>query len=265
MRSMWTAASGMKAQQFNIDTISNNLANVNTTGYKTSRAEFKDLFYANMKRTNRVDDGGRPIHLEVGHGTMPVATKRTFTTGSFIHTEGPLDVALNGDGFFAIDLGDGNVRYTRDGSFKLSSEGTGGMLVTSEGYPVLEQGESTIEFDDNFRDIIIDERGYIFTKGADDDEATEVGRLRLVRFPNPEGLEILGGNLYKQSDSSGEPIEIEDNDTQTRVVQNYLESSNVQIVDEMVKMITAQRAYEINSKSITTSDEMLQIANNLKR
>lgn len=265
LRSMWTAASGMKAQQFNIDTISNNLANVNTTGFKTNRAEFKDLFYSNMKRSNRVDDAGRPVNLEVGHGTMPVATKRKFTTGSFLHTEGECDLALNGDGFFVIDLGDGQLRYTRDGSFKLSSDGQGAALVTSEGYYVMDDGDSPIEFGDGFTDIIIDERGRIFTRNEGDEEANEVGRLKLVKFANPEGLHIEGGNLYRVSDSSGEAIEIDEDNVDTMVVQGYLEASNVQIVDEMVRMITAQRAYEINSKSITTSDEMLQIANNLKR
>ena len=259
MRSMWTAASGMKAQQFNIDTISNNLANVNTTAFKSGRAEFKDLFYANMRRSNRTNDTGRPIGLEVGHGTMPVATKRKFTNGSFIHTENQLDVALNGDGFFAIQVGD-KVKYTRDGSFKLSFNGGGTSLVTSEGYRVL----GVDDFDEETTEIIIDERGNVYTRNKDD-EIEEAGRLQLVRFPNPEGLEIEGGNLYRTTENSGDAVEIEEDDTETAVVQGYLEASNVEIVDEMVKMITAQRAYEINSKSITTSDEMLQIANNLKR
>ena len=139
MRSMWTAATGMKAQQLNIDTISNNLANVNTTSYKGQRAEFKDLFYATMKKNNITDEEGRPVNLQVGHGVMPVATKKDFRTGSFLETDNPLDVAIDGTGFFAVELPNGEVRYTRDGSFKLSIDGDEAMLVTSEGYIVLSE------------------------------------------------------------------------------------------------------------------------------
>ncbi len=265
MRSLWTAASGMKAQQFNIDTISNNLANVNTTAFKSNRAEFKDLFYANLKRTNMTDEGGRPVNLEVGHGTMPVATKRNFGNGSFIHTESPFDLALNGEGFFAVELPNGELRYTRDGSFNISIDGDTATLVTSEGYYVLDDGEQPIEFDARMKDISIDQFGYI--TGLDEDgEIVDDGiQISLYKFLNPEGLQSEGQNLYRETVSSGFAEFIEEDEFDTQIVQGYLEASNVQIVDEMVKMITAQRAYEINSKSITTSDEMMQIANNLKR
>lgn len=264
MRSLWTAATGMKAQQFNIDTISNNLANVNTTSYKVQRAEFKDLFYANIKRANINDDQGRPVNLEVGHGVMPVATKRDFRTGSFIETQNAFDFAINGQGFFAVELPNGDRRYTRDGSFKLSIDGDEAALVTSEGYFALGEDEDLITFDLGIKDITVDELGYIYGKD-EDDETVEIGRLMLVNFMNPEGLQSEGGNLYRRTEASGEENLLEAEEMETRVIQGYLEASNVQVVDEMVKMINAQRAYEINSKSITTSDEMMQMANNLKR
>ena len=141
MRSLWTAATGMKAQQFNIDTIANNLANVNTTSYKVKRAEFKDLFYANIKRANINDEGGRPVNLEVGHGVMPVATKGDFRPGSFLETQGEFDCAIDGPGFFVVELPNGDLRYARDGSFKLSVDGDEATLVTSEGYYILSEDE----------------------------------------------------------------------------------------------------------------------------
>ncbi len=264
MRSLWTAATGMKAQQFNIDTISHNLSNANTTSYKVNRAEFKDLFYANVKRSNIVDDGGRPVNLEVGHGTMPVATKRDFRNGSYIHTEGPLDIGLNGSGFFAVEMPNGETRYTRDGSFKLSVDGDEATIVTSEGYFLLGDDDGYISFDSDLRDLVVDEQGYIYAQDMDN-EIVDLGRIMLVDFMNPEGLQAEGQNLYRETGSSGQEIFLEAGETQTTMAQGYLEASNVQVVDEMVKMITAQRAYEINSKTITTSDEMMQIANNLKR
>lgn len=264
MRSLWTAATGMKAQQFNIDTISNNLANVNTTSYKVQRAEFKDLFYANLKRANINDDQGRPVNLEVGHGVMPVATKRDFRTSSFMETQGDFDFALNGAGFFAVELPNGDIRYTRDGSFKLSIDGDEATLVTSEGYFVLSEDDDLIVIEEGITDVSVDELGYIFGKD-EDGESVEVGRFMLVNFLNPEGLQSEGQNLYSATTASGEEILLEAEEMSTTVVQGYLEASNVQVVDEMVKMITAQRAYEINSKAITTSDEMMQMANNLKR
>ncbi|WP_077369544.1 flagellar basal-body rod protein FlgG [Anaerosalibacter sp. Marseille-P3206] len=264
MRSMWTAATGMRAQQLNIDTISNNLANVNTTSYKSQRAEFKDLFYATMKKNNLTDQEGSPVNLEIGHGVMPIATKKDFKTGSFLETNNSFDVAIDGTGFFAIELPNGEVKYTRDGSFKLSIDGDEGMLVTSEGYRVLSEDDDEIVFDSGVRDMTIDEFGNI-TVCDEDGEKLEVGRIKVVDFINPEGLLSEGMNLYSATVASGEEIPMETEEMNSRLVQGYLESSNVQVVDEMVKMITAQRAYEINSKTIQTSDEMLQTINTLKR
>ncbi|NMB26697.1 MAG: flagellar basal-body rod protein FlgG [Tissierellia bacterium] len=264
MRALWTAATGMRGQQFNIDTIANNLSNVNTTSYKTQRAEFKDLFYTTLKRTNLTDEEGRPVNLEVGHGVMPTATKRDFRNGSFMETNNTFDLAIDGEGFFAVILPNDQTRYTRDGSFKLSVEDEEGTLVTSEGYIVLSEDEDEIIIEEGLTDISIDELGYI-TGRDEEGEIEEIGRIGLFRFTNPEGLSSEGLNLYSRTDASGEGILIEDEDMKSRIVQGYLEASNVQVVDEMVKMITAQRAYEINSKTIQTADEMLQLTNNLKR
>lgn len=264
MRSLWTAATGMKAQQLNIDTIANNLSNVNTTAYKAQRAEFKDLLYTTIKATNGNENGERPVNLEVGHGVMPTATKRDFRTSSFIETENPHDMAIDGEGFFAIMLPNEEIRYTRDGSFKISVDGDEGKLVTSEGYTVLTEDDDEIIVESGMKDFNVDELGYITAKD-EDGEAVDLGRIKLVTFVNPEGLSSEGLNLYSATAASGEEIPVEAEEMNGRIVSGYLEGSNVQVVDEMVKMITAQRAYEISSKTIQTSDEMLQIINNLKR
>ncbi len=264
IRSLWTAATGMKAQQLNIDTISNNLANVNTNGYKTQRAEFKDLLYATIKKTNLLDDLGAPVNLEVGHGVMPNATTRDFRNGSLIETQNDFDFAIDGEGFFSVLLPNDQVRYTRDGSFKLSVDGDEAMLVSSEGYIVLSEDDDVILIENGMRDITVDNMGYI-TATDEDGEIVELGRLKIVDFMNPAGLLSEGQNLYSTTVASGEEILLEADEMNSKVIQKYLEASNVQVVEEMVKMITAQRAYEINSKSIQVSDEMLQQANNLRR
>jgi len=263
MRALWTAATGMKAQQFNIDTIANNLSNVNTTSYKAQRAEFKDLLYTTLRRDNRIEEAG-PVNIQVGHGVMLSATRKDFTKGSFIETNGTYDLAIDGDGFFSVMLPNGEIRYTRDGSFKLSVDYDEAMLVTSEGYIVLDEDDNEIYIESGITDINIDERGYI--TGLDEDgEVVEIGRLKIVKFQNPSGLLSEGANLYSQTLASGEEIPIDAEEMDMRIMQGYLETSNVKIVDEMVKMISAQRAYEISSKAIQTSDEMMQLVNNLKR
>lgn len=264
MRALWTAASGMKAQQLNMDTISNNLANVNTTGYKKQKVEFKDLLYANMRTTNLVDGEGSPVNLQVGHGVMPVATTRLFTTGNLERTDNPFDMAINGEGFFVIEAPSGDRFYTRDGNFKLSVEGDEMRLVTSDGYTVVSEFEDAIYFDGTMKDITVNANGLI-TAETEDGEIEEIATIALANFINPEGLLAVGKNLYKETVASGEAVFMEEEARTSDIVQNYLETSNVQIVDEMVRLITAQRAYEINSKAIQTSDEMLGIANNLRR
>lgn len=264
LRSLHTAATGMKSQQLNIDTISNNLANVNTNGYKTQRAEFKDLLYVAIKKTNLRDDQGAPVNLEVGHGVMPSATTRDFRKGSLMETQNDLDFAIDGEGFFSVLLPNDQVRYTRDGSFKLSVDGDEAMLVTSDGYMVFNEDDDVIIIENGMKDINVDQLGYITAKDVDG-EIVELGRLKLVNFLNPSGLLSEGQNLYSETVASGEEYLLEADEMESKVIQRYLEASNVQVVEEMVKMITAQRAYEINSKAIQVSDEMLQMANSLRR
>lgn len=255
----------MKAQQFNIDTISHNLSNVNTTGFKRVHAEFQDLFYANIRRLNQLDENRRPVNLEVGHGVMPVATKRDFRAYSIMQTDNSYDLALTGEGFFSVMTPHGE-RYTRDGSFKLSVNEDGTVtLVTSDGNFVLSESGEQITFDPKQGTFTVSPEGVIRLQPAGGDAEVEVAKLKLVKFPNPQGLSPEGQNLLATTVNSGEEILLTPENARIDIKQGYLEMSNVQIVDEMVRMITAQRAYEINSKAITTSDEMLQTANGLKR
>lgn len=266
MRSMWTAASGMKAMQFSIDTISNNLANVSTTAYKKEKAEFEDLLYVTMQNAYSGTDGQRPVNLQVGHGVVARATSRDFTAGNLEQTGNKLDLAIQGDGFFAVRGADGNVYYTRDGSFKVSMTEYGKMLATSKGYPVLDQDGFEIFFDGDMEDYEIQPSGEIMYRDPETDVLIPTGQyIGILKFDNPTGLEAVGGNLYRSNSATGEPILNMDTDNPSIVRSGFLESSNVQIVEEMVKLITAQRAYELNSKAIITSDEMLQAANNLRR
>lgn len=264
MRALWTAASGMKAQQLNMDTISNNLANVNTTSYKRQKVEFKDLLYANLRTTNLTDGQGSPVNLQVGHGVMPVATSRMFTTGNLERTDNPFDMGISGEGFFVIEDPSGNRFYTRDGNFKLSVEFDEMRLVTSDGYTVVSDFDDAIYFEEGMKNITVNESGLI-TAETPDGEIEEIATIALAKFINNEGLEAVGKNLYKETAASGEPIYMEEEERTSDIMQYYLETSNVQIVDEMVRLITAQRAYEINSKTIQTADEMLGMANNLRR
>jgi flagellar basal-body rod protein FlgG len=263
MRAMWTAASGMQALQLKVDTISNNLANVNTTGFKSQRIEFKDLLYEKVSENTFVEGEGKPVPLEIGHGVMPVATLRSFGQGNMQATENKLDFAINGDGFFVVQDNRGNDIYTRDGSFKLSVDGANSYLTTSDGFFV-QGADGNIELGENVKKIEVDYDGNILVTRAGEEESENVGTLRLVKFPNPAGLESVGKNFYVSTQASGELSENE-NGSNGEIWQGYVESSNVSVVEEMVNLITAQRAYEINSKSVETADSMLQVANNLKR
>ncbi|KAB3526663.1 flagellar basal-body rod protein FlgG [Alkaliphilus serpentinus] len=264
MRALWTAASGMKTQQLNIDTISNNLANVNTTSYKKQKVEFKDLLYVTLRRNNLVEGEGSPVNLQVGHGVMASSTSRSFMTGSLERTENTFDLAIDGEGFFAIEGPNGDIFYTRDGNLKLSVMDNEMKLVTADGYTVLSDFDDEIIFEEGMQNINITENGLIVAEDQEG-ELQEIATLKLVKFVNPEGLESIGRNLYKSTTASGEKIAMEDEGRTSSILQGYLETSNVQVVDEMVRLITAQRAYEISSKAIQTSDEMLSTANNLKR
>lgn len=262
MKAMWSAASGMKSLQLKIDTISNNLANVNTTGFKKQRVEFKDLLYEKVQSNQLLDGDGRPTSIEIGQGVLTSSTTRSFVIGNMEATEGQLDVAINGEGFLTIVDSQGITRYTRDGSLKLSVNDTSSTLVTSDGYKV--QGlDGDIELGENVASIEISKQGVITVKRTTGEEE-EVGRLILHKFANPEGLESIGTNLYSETAASGIPVSSEETEL-GEVWQGFLESSNVQVVDEMINMITAQRAYEINSKTIQTGDKLLELANNLRR
>jgi len=263
MRALWTASTGMIAQQLNVDNISNNLANVNTVGYKKSRAEFKDLLYETLERDTIRDGEGKPVSVQVGHGVRTSAITKFFTTGNLEQTSNPYDLAINGEGFFMVIGPNGEELYTKDGSFKISVEDDSMKLVTSDGYYV--QGDmGDIELGSDVKDVIIDEAGIITVKRMDD-TLEEIGGLTIVTFANPAGLESVGGNFYKATGASGEAVDTANDGSGGKVLQGFLEYSNVQVVEEMVKLIQAQRAYEINSKSIQTADEMLSLANNLRR
>lgn len=261
MRSLWTAASGMTAQQSNMDVIANNLANVNTTGHKKHRAEFQDLMYQTMRQAGieTGPDNQLPTGLQMGHGVRLVATNTIHTQGNFQSTGNPLDMAIEGEGYFQVTMPDGTVAYTRDGSFKRDSTG---RLTTSEGYLL----EPEIVIPDNATDITISTDGRVFAKIPGQNEPEDEGQIELTRFTNPAGLESNGRNLYLETAASGAPINsVPGEEGAGTIVQSYLEMSNVQVVEEMVNMIIAQRAYESNSKAITTSDSMLETANGLKR
>ncbi len=263
IRSIYSAATGMKAQQMYVDNISNNLSNVNTVGFKKSRLEFQDLIYQNIEEPgeNLSNENIHPTGLQVGLGVEVSGNQKLFTQGSLIQTEQRLDFAIEGDGFFQIMKPDGEVAYTRNGAFKISDEG---QIVNSQGYAL--EPAISIPIDAEASSFTIDPDGKIYVQMRGEDVLTEIGELELARFINPAGLKSLGGNVYTASPASGPAIvALPGEDGMGQVAQGKLETSNVMIVEEMVNMIMAQRAYEIASKGITTSDEMLQMANQLKR
>jgi flagellar basal-body rod protein FlgG len=258
---MRTAAAGMMAQQLNIDTIAHNLANVNTTGFKKSRAEFQDLMYQTLRASGgSLNSRLRETNeIQVGTGAVPTATQKSFLQGDIQSTSNPFDLAIVGEGFFQIRRPDGTMGYTRDGSFKLSADGT---LVTSHGY-VLEPG---ISLASDAKNLAVSREGVIEVHEGTADAPSRVGQIEVARFVNVAGLKAIGDNLFVETPASGAPI-VGTAGTEGfgEIQQAYLESSNVDVVEEMVSMIVAQRAYEINSKTIKTVEEMLQMANNLKR
>ncbi|MBN2080745.1 flagellar basal-body rod protein FlgG [bacterium] len=261
MRALFTGSSGMRSQQFKIDVTANNLANVNTTGFKADRAEFHDLLYQQLRLPGGTSATGVgwPTGLDVGLGSIPIATAKLYTQGNLIATDQPLDIAIAGDGFFRIQDVDGNIIYTRDGSFKRDANGD---VVTNDGY-YLDPG---INIPENAEDITISYDGTVTAMLPGQTEATELGQITLVRFINPQGLEGLGDNRCKETGASGAPQEdIAGQNGLGILRQGYLENSNVSVVDELVSLIVGQRAYEANSRSVQTSDEMLQTAVNLKR
>jgi len=261
IRAMRTAASGMYAQKLNVDNISNNLANVSTTGFKKAKLEFQDVLYEVMRMAGATTTLGFevPVELQIGYGAKAVASQRIFSQGNLVNTGNPLDLAIDGDGFFMVEMPDGTIGFTRDGSFKLSRDGD---MVTSEGY-LLTAG---ISIPAEAETISIGVDGTVSIVNAGETEATEIGQLTIAKFLNPAGLSAMGRNLYKQTTASGDYIEgVAGLDGLGLVRSGYLEMSNVETVEEMVNLIIAQRSYEINSKAIQTAEDMMQIANNLKR
>ncbi|WP_413615484.1 flagellar basal-body rod protein FlgG [Halomonas cupida] len=253
IKSLWTAKTGLESQQVKLDVISNNLANVSTNGFKQSRAVFEDLLYQNLRQPgaqNNVQDR-LPSGMQVGTGVRPVATERLHTQGSLQATENSRDLAINGKGFFQVVMPDGSYAYTRDGSFQLDENG---QMVTANGYPV----EPAIIIPDNALSLSVGEDGIVSVTEPGTSATNEVGQLTLSTFINPTGLQSIGGNLYVETASSGPAnMGMPGMDGAGRLMQGYVETSNVNVVEEMVNMIETQRAYEINSKAVQTSDEML--------
>lgn len=260
LRALRTAALGMSAQQSGVDNIANNLANANTTGFKRSTIVFQDLLYQTIQAAGENEAGGaRPANLQMGNGAAPIATVRNFTQGGLVETGNALDIAINGDGFLQVLRPDGSVAYTRDGTLSVSADGS---LVTQTGQLI----EPDVNIPPEAVEVSISQDGMVSVRMQGEPDRIEIGQLELARFSNPGGLLAVGGNMYEQTEASGEPVlGTPGMDGLGAIRQGYLEGSNVDVVQEMVNLITAQRAYEINSKMITTSEEMLQVANNIKR
>jgi flagellar basal-body rod protein FlgG len=255
MRSLWISKTGMDAQQIQLDHISHNLANSSTNGYKRSHAVFEDLIYQNLRQTGAAttDQSTLPTGLQVGLGVRAVATSRQFAQGSLQQTTNPLDIAVQGDGFIPIQMPDGSTGYTRDGAFKLNAQGT---LVTHNGYAV---GTNTITFPSNAQNITVGSDGLITYTVPGSTSLQEAGRINLATFVNPAGLEPKGQNIFAETAASGTATAGTANrDNFGSISQGFLETSNVNVVEELVTMIQTQRAYELNSKAIQTSDQMLQ-------
>jgi len=261
MQSLYTASTGMLGMQTQIDTTANNIANVNTIGFKKSRAEFADLMYHVQKYSGTAtsDVTKSPTGIEVGLGVRPTAINKIFSEGSLKQTDNQLDIAVTGGGFFKMELPDGTEVYSRNGAFKVDENGT---LVNSDGYRLIPE----IVIPEDATNISIGTDGIVTVVQPGQTQATQIGQISLTNFINPAGLHSLGDNLYIETDSSGQPVEGTPGvDGLGLLRQGFVELSNVELVVELTDLITGQRAYDANSKIITTSDEMLQTTNNLKR
>jgi flagellar basal-body rod protein FlgG len=259
IRSLWTGTTGMHSQQLNIDVIANNLANVSTTGFKKSKADFQDLLYQTMKvpGSQTSPDTESPTGILIGLGVKPAAVTKIFSQGDIILTENELDIAIEGHGFLQVELPNGNTSYTRAGALKRDSNG---RLTNSDGYPII----PGLTIPEGSRQISIGETGIVSAIIGEDVESTELGTIQLATFSNNAGLSAIGKNLFEETTASGAALTGNPGeDGFGTLLQNYLEGSNVNIVEELANMITTQRAYEINSKTIQTSDEMMQTTNNL--
>ena len=253
IRSLWIAKTGLDAQQTQLDVISNNLANVSTNGFKRARAVFEDLLYQTMRQPGAQSSQQTtiPSGLQLGTGVKPIATERIFTQGSLNQTGNPLDIAINGPGFFQITMPDGTLSYTRDGSFQKDANG---QIVTSSGYPL----SPALTIPSNATSMTIGRDGVVSIVQAGSPTATQIGTIQLASFVNAGGLQSSGENLFVETASSGTPTPNAPGTNGTGLLnQGYVETSNVNVAEELVNMIQTQRAYEINSKVITTSDQML--------
>ena len=249
----------MQSQQTNLDVIANNLANVNTTGFKKVKAEFQDLLYQTSRSAGAEQGGGNqvPTSLQIGHGSRLISTSKVFTNGDLTKTGENWDVAIQGDGFFEVQLPDGTRAYTRDGALKVASDG---RITTNDGMP-LQGGFQPVP--PGTEKVTIAPNGEVTTMGS---AGSQTFRVQLVRFTNPAGLDSIGRNLFRETPASGTPeIGSPAENGYGELQQGYLEMSNVKVVEEMVNMILAQRAYEVNSKAVQTADEMMQMSNNLRR
>ncbi len=254
IRSLWISKTGLDAQQTQMDVIANNLANVSTSGFKRSRAVFEDLLYQNIRQVGAQtsQQSQSPSGLQLGTGVKPVASERIFTQGNLQQTGNDKDVAIQGDGFFQVLMPDGTTAYTRDGSFQVNSNG---QLVTASGYPV----QPAITVPANAQSLTIGRDGVVTITTPNSTANTQIGALQLATFINPAGLQGKGENLFVETTASGNPNASAPGSNGAGVLsQGYVETSNVNVVEELVNMIQTQRAYEINSKAITTSDQMLQ-------
>jgi flagellar basal-body rod protein FlgG len=261
MRALYTAASGMNAQQANIDNVANNLANVNTAGFKKSRVDFEDMVYQQIKAPGSPtsQEAEAALGLESGLGTRAVATVRNFSMGNLRNTSAPLDLAIEGNGFFQISMPGGETGYTRAGALHLNAEGG---IVTADGYAL----EPQITIPANAESITISKDGIVSVSLPNQTAPQQLGTIELAQFQNPAGLEARGGNLFAATSASGDPVTgVPGTDGMGTIAQGFLEDSNVSVVEEMVAMILGQRAYEANSRVIRAADEMLQQVNNLAR
>ena len=260
IRALYTAASGMNAQQANIDNVAHNLANVNTTGFKKGRVEFEDLVYQQILApgTPTSQEAESPIGLDAGLGSRVVATARNFSTGNLRNTNAPLDLAIEGAGFFQVSLPGGETGFTRAGTLHLNADG---LIVTNQGYAL----EPAITIPNNATSVSVSRDG-IVSAATPGQPPQQVGTIELANFQNPAGLEARGGNIFVVSNASGDPVTgVPGSDGLGTIAQGFLEDSNVSVVEEMVNMILGQRAYEASSKVIRAADEMLQQVNGLAR
>ena len=258
---MYTAATGMEAQALNIDTIAHNLANINTAGFKSRRAQFNDLVYQNMRQAGVSSTATTeiPVSLQIGLGTRPVSTAMNLRQGDFMMTENSLDVVIRGNGFFQISMPDGSIAYTRNGNFFLNSEGT---IVNSEGNPL----DPQINIPQEQTGIYIGADGTVTYTTQEDTTPGTAGQIQIATFQNPVGLESIGDNLLRQTLSSGEPvIGTPGENGLGSLLAGFVEQSNVSVVEEMVAMIVSQRAYEANSKVVRVADEMFQTGTSIVR